>query len=234
MKVSLIRLALAIAVASFDANAFALTPYSFSDHPSQDGRCVGDHGVGEIDRSESACLKQVGELAKRVGPGLQLNFRNGTTRVYLNEDAKCQSIDADGCIKYQLTGYFPEHDLVLIEVDYWEGASWLLVRAGSGDAIEIVSPPHYSPDRRWLASVASGEGPSGPPNGMDIVPSMPDPSLKEWHYRTPDDGQWLYEFVGWEGNARVKLVASPLSGSKPDVSSFIERRNGEWRLTEPR
>jgi len=233
MKVYLMRLAIAAACLLLGANAFAFTPYSFSDHPSQDGRCVGDHGVGDLDRSEKACLEQVGELARRVGPGLQLNFRNGNTRVYLNEDAKCQSTDAEGCIKYQLTGYFSEHDLVLIQIDYWEGASWLLVRAATGDAIEIVAPPHYSPDKRWLASVASSIGPAGPPDGMDVVPSVPDPSLREWHYRTPDDGEWLYEFAGWDGNSRVKLLASSIGAPQRDVQSSIELRNGEWQLAEP-
>ena len=235
MKVLPIRLVIAAAAASlaFDANAFA-APYSVSDHPSQDGRCIGDRGVGDVDRSEKACLEQVGELARRVGLGLQLNFRNGKTRIYLNEEAKCQSSEAEGCVKYQLTGYFPEHDLVLIEVGHWEGASWLLVRANTGDATEIVAPPHYSPDRRWLASVASSIGPAGPLDGMDVVPSTPDPSLKGWHYRTPDDGDWLYEFAGWEGNTRVRLRASSLKNSQRSVSTSIERQNGDWHLREPR
>lgn len=236
MTVSLRRLAFAAATAVLliEADASAGVPYSFSDHPSQDGRCVGDQGVGETDRSENACLAQVGDLAQRVGHGLQLKFRNGKTRIYLNEEAKCQSNDADGCVKYQLTGYFAEHDLILIEVDYWEGASWLLVRAKTGEEVAIVAPPHYSPDRRWLVSVASSVGPAGPPNGMDIVPSIPSPSLKEWHYRIPDDGQWLYEFAGWEGNTRVKLLASSLSAPERNVASSIERRNGEWRLGDLR
>ncbi|WP_439401988.1 hypothetical protein ACNJYA_02705 [Bradyrhizobium sp. DASA03068] len=120
MMASLIRLATIATFAFFliYATASAGVPYSFSDHPSQDGRCVGDQGVGEIDRSEKACLAQVGDLAQRVGLGLQVKFRNGKTRIYLDEEAKCQSNDADGCIKYQLTGYFPEHELILIEVDY--------------------------------------------------------------------------------------------------------------------
>ena len=170
---------------------------------------------------------------QRVGPGLQLKFRNGKTRIYLNEEAKCQSDDADGCIKYQLTGYFPEHDLILIEVSYWEGVSWLLIWANAGDETEIVAPPHYSPDRRWLASVASGEGPSGPPDGMDVVPSTPNASLKGWHYRTPDDGQWLYEFAGWDGSSRIKLLASSLRAPQRSVPTSIERRDGEWHLREP-
>jgi hypothetical protein len=213
--------------------AAAWPPYSISDHPSQDGRCVGDNGVGDLDRSEEACLEQVGELAQRVGPGLQLKFRNGLTRIYLNEDSKCQSNDANGCIKYQLTGYFPEHDLFLIEVDYLEGVSWLLVWANAGDYAAIVAPPHYSPDRRWLASVASSEGPSGPSSGMDVVPSTPNPALKRWRYRIPDDGQWLYEFAGWEGDTRIKLLASSLTAPQRSVPTSIEHWNGEWHLREP-
>lgn len=136
-------------------------------------------------------------------------------------------------MKYQLTGYFPEHNIILIEVDYWEGVSWLLVWANTGDSIAIVAPSHYSPDKRWLASVASAEGPSGPPNGMDIVPSRRAPSLKEWHYRIPDDEKWLYEFAGWEGNTRVKLLASSLGAPQRNATTSIERRDNEWHFQEP-
>jgi hypothetical protein len=215
------------------AAALANPPkYSVSDHPSQDGRCAGDKGVGDLDRSEPACLQQVSELARRVGPALQLKFRNGLTRVYANEDAKCQSDEAKGCVKYQLAGYFPSHDLLLIEVDHWEGASWLLVRAGTGDASEIVAPPHYSPGKRWLVSVASSVGPSGPSDGIDVLPAASD-HLKEWHYRRPDDDQWMYEFVSWEGDDRVKLSATSTQTPTLRKRAFVERRNGAWHLAGP-
>ena len=233
----MIRVAItaAAAILSSLAAASATPPnYSLSDHPSQDGRCIGDKGVGDLDRSEQACLEQISELAQRVGPGLQLKFRNGLTRVYLNEDAKCRSAEAEGCVKYRLTGYFPKHDLILIEVGYWEGGNWLLVRADAGQASEIVAPPHYSPSERWLVSVASGPGPAGPPDGIDIVPATSDPSLKEWHYRVPDDGQWLYEFAGWNGDGRVKLLATSLEAPLRHVPASVERRNGSWHLSEPK
>jgi hypothetical protein len=234
----MIRVAIAVttAVLFSCATASAVPPkYSFSDRPSQDGRCIGDNGIGDLDRSERACLQQIGEVVQRVGPGLQLKFRNGLTRVYLNEDAKCQSDEAKGCVKYQLTGYFANHGLLLIEVDYWEGASWLLVRADSGNVSEIVSPPHYSPSKRWLVSVASSIGPSGPPDGIDIVPAANDPSLKEWHYRVPDDDQWLYEFAGWGGDDRVKLLAtSTRTPKKKIMAAAVERRNGNWHFTGPK
>jgi hypothetical protein len=208
--------------------------YSLSDHPSQDGRCIGDKGVGDIDRSEPACLAQMGELARRAGPGLQLKFRNGLTRVYVNEDAKCRSDEAKGCVKYQLTGYFPEHDLLLIEIDYREGASWLLVRAATGSASEVVSPPHYSPGKHWLVAVASGIGPSGSPDGIDVVPTTNDPSLREWPYRIPDDDQWLYEFAGWDGDDRVKLLATSTGTLTKRATAMVERRNGNWHFKGPK
>jgi hypothetical protein len=233
----MIRVAISatIAVLFSFASASAVPPtYSSLDHPSQDGRCIGDNSVGDLDRSERACLKQTGELAQRVGPGLQLKFRNGLTRVYYNEDAKCQTDEAKGCVKYQLTGYFPNHDLLLIEVDYWEGVSWLLVRADTGNVSAIVSPPHYSPSKRWLVSVASSIGPSGPPNGIDIVPVGSDPSFREWHYRVPDDVQWLYEFAGWDGDDRVKLLATSTGTPSKRAAASVEHRNGTWHFKWPK
>ena len=236
-KTSMIRVAISatIAVLLSCTTALADPPkYSLSDHPSQDGRCVGDTGVGDLDRSEPACLKQIGELAERVGPGLQLKFRNGLTRVYLNEDVKCQTPEAEGCVKYRLAGYFPEHDLLLIEVGYWEDGSWLLVRADSGKTSEIVAPPHYSPSKHWLASVASSIGPSGPPDGIDIVPATFDISVKEWHYRSPDDDPWLYEFAGWDGDDRVKLSVTSTVGPAKRTTASVELQNGEWHLAGPK
>jgi hypothetical protein len=235
-KIAMIRVALTATAALFScATALADPPtFSLSDRPSQDGRCIGDKGVGDLDRSERACLEQVGDLGRRVGPGLQLKFRNGLARVYLNEDAKCQTPKAEGCVKYRLTGYFPKHDLLLIEVGYWEGGSWLLVHVDSGKTSEIVAPPHYSPGKLWLVSVASGVGPSGPPDGIDIVPATSDPSLKEWHYRSPDDDQWLYEFAGWEGDDHVELVATSTETPTKRVTAFVERRNGDWHLAGPK
>jgi hypothetical protein len=236
-KTAMIRVAISATAALLLSCITALAEppkYSLSDHPSQDGRCIGDTGVGDLDRSEPACLKQIGELAERVGPGLQLKFRDGSTRVYLNEDAKCQAPEPEGCAKYRLTGYFPEHDLLLIEVGYWEGGSWLLVRADTGRTSEIVAPPHYSPNKHWLASVASSIGPSGPPDGIDIVPATSDTSVKEWHYRSPDDDPWLYEFSGWDGDNRVKLFARSTETPKKRKPASIERRNGTWHLTGPK
>jgi hypothetical protein len=48
--------------------------------------------------------------------------------------------------------------LIPIEVGYWEGVSWLLMRGETGNASEIVAPPHYSPSERWLVLAIHHDG----------------------------------------------------------------------------
>ncbi|GLH81452.1 hypothetical protein SSBR45G_63610 [Bradyrhizobium sp. SSBR45G] len=201
--------------------------FAVVDQPSQDGRCNGDNGKGDLDRSEAACLEQIPDLAQRRDGALKLTFRNGRTRVYRNQDAKCAS-DDKACVKYQLTGYFPDHDLLLLERGRPEGIDWLLVRADMGDEIGIVAPPHYSPERRWLVSVASRLDGSSLPDGIDIIPAKRDRTLKDWHYRTPEDGKWRYEFDRWDSEDQIVLSAKPLEDTAPPRPVAIHRKKSEW------
>jgi hypothetical protein len=204
--------------------------YSLSDHPSQDGRCEGDVGIGDLDRSEEACLRQVPQIVERRGSFLQLKFGNGYTRIYSDEVAVCESDQPDNCVRYKLAGFFPRHGLLLIEMSYWEGVEWLLVQTQNGEATKILAPPHYSPHEKWLVSVSASEGPSGGGNGIDIVPTEPGQIAGGWHYRVPDDGDALYEFIGWEGDERVKLTRTSLKEPTTPHPAQVDRVNGIWRL----
>jgi hypothetical protein len=107
-------------------------PHSFSAHPSQDGRCRGDTGQGDTDRSEKACLEQLIGIAARVGESLRLTFQNGNGRVYASRSAGCDQGNIDDCVSYKLSGYFPKHGLLLIMIGYYEGVEWMLVRLDRG------------------------------------------------------------------------------------------------------
>jgi hypothetical protein len=212
-------------------------PYAVSDHPSQDGRCRGDTGAADLDRSEKACLQQLTGIATRQGKALRLKFPNGG-RVYKNRSAGCeQGNNADNCVEYQLTGYFARHGILLIQVGYYEGVEWMLVRLNGGKEVKIVAPPYYSPHEKWLASACWSEGPSGCGNGIDIVPTTTDQTTREWHYRVPDSDYALYEFVGWDGDDRVKLNvtfhANGDSGALKTVPASVDRVGGAWQLKLP-
>jgi len=210
-------------------------PYAMSDHPSQDGRCEGDTGKADLDRSEKACLQQLKDVASRKGKLLRLKFRDGSRRNYINRPSEELKGREDDAIEYKLTGYFPKLDLVLLEIGYWEGAQWMLVRLDSGKETKLHAPPHLSPGQEWLFSVCSSDGPSGCGNGMDIVPAGPDPKRHEWHYLVPDNDYTLYEFEGWDGDNRVKLTATFDAGDglKPFPAS-LECVNGVWHLELPK
>jgi hypothetical protein len=156
------------------AQTLAPGSYSLSNHPSQDGRCKGDMGIGDLDRMEKVCLDQLPDVMKRHGDALHLRFRNGSTRIYNNKSTGCDTGNDSDCIKYQVVGYFPRHSLLLLEMGYYEGVRWRIVGIQTGEEINILAPPHYSPNEKWLVSVSASIGPAGGGNGIDIVPTMLD------------------------------------------------------------
>ena len=208
--------------------------YAFSAHPSQDGRCRGDTGHGDTDRSEKACLAELTGVATRDGDTLLLTFRNGRSKAYVNRLKECEQGE-EGCIEYKLTGYFPKHELALIKIGYYEGAEWMLVRLDDGKETTIVLPPHYSAHENWLVSVCSSDGPAGCENGIDIVPTRPDQTRGEWHCRVLPIDYTLYEFAGWDGDERVKLTVTFRVGSElKTFPASVDLIAGRWRLKLPK
>jgi hypothetical protein len=236
MSMNSLFILLFVAVASLAGPAAAQEhpPYSFTDHPSQDGRCQGDTGVGDLDRSEKACLEQLTGVAAREGRTLRLTLGDGSSKVYADRREGCEATTGD-CINYELAGYFPKHRMVLLQISYYEGAEWRLVRLDGGKEAKVVVPPHYSPRQKWLVAACSGDGPSGCDNGIDIVPTLPDRAASEWHYRPPDNGYELFEFAGWDGDARVKLTVTFHVGKElKTFPASVDLVDGKWRLKMPK
>jgi hypothetical protein len=162
-------------------------------------------GWGFSEALEQKCISQTGSSAARDGDRLQLKFRDGTTRFYRDSLKEACDEDQRNCVEYMLYDYFREHELFLIRVMYCEADEWRLIRQLNGAEEQIVGPPRYSPDRKWLAAVHWSEGapaPRGPDdngnNGIDIVPSAFDPALQSFHYRP--ENYAFFEFVRWNGN----------------------------------
>lgn len=198
---------------------------------------------------ERKCIAQTGSFAARDGDSLHLKFRDGTKRTYQDKpyrDNEERSCDLDepyaSCRGYLLYDYFPEHQLFLVGVTCWESEEWHLVRRMNGAEELIVAPPRYSPDRKWLAAVHWSEGPLSPcgpgdngNNGIDIVPSAPDPATPPFHYRT--ESYALFEFVRWDGNDRL-LTRVTLPGATKDSQNQqfpveVVRESGAWHLKWP-
>jgi len=235
-KCILVLSLLAASLLTGRAAAQDFPPYAMSKHPSQDGRCRSDTGAADLDRSEKACLAQLTGIATRQGNALRLKLQNGKSRIYRNRTKGCEQGTSADCISYELTGYFAKHGLLLIQIGYYEGVEWMLVRLDNGRATKIVVPPYYSPHERWLASACWSEGPSGCENGIDIVPTISDETAREWHYRVPNGEYALYEFLGWDGDERVKLNVTFHIGGSGDLTTLpasVDRVDGVWQLKLP-
>ena len=237
---ALLLLAACLLASPVAAQEFPFPHYAVTAHPSQDGRCRGDPGKADLDRSEKACLAQLASIATRKPDTLRVKFQNGSSRTYRDKPRECEGANAySDCVRYQLTGYFAKHGLLLIEIDYYEGVEWMLVRLDSGQETKIVAPPHYSPDENWLASACWSDGPSSCENGIDIVPTMPDHTARDWHYRPPNEDYLLSEFVGWDGDNRVNLsmtfhAGGQAAGDLITMPAAVERVDGAWQLKLPR
>jgi len=211
-----------------------LPAYSVSKHPSQDGRCRGDSGSGDLDRSEKTCLEQLSGVAMRQGETLHLTLQDGNSKAYVNQAEGCESASGD-CIDYKLSGYFPRHGLILLQIGHYEGVEWMLVRLDGGEETKILAPPHYSPREKFLVSVCWSDGPSSCGNGIDIVATQPDKTTPDWHYRPPANGYELFELAGWDGDERVKLTVTFHVGRDLKTRpAWVDFTDGRWRLKMPK
>jgi hypothetical protein len=226
---------IALSFVAHPVTAMADIPYAMSAHPSQDGRCEGDTGKADLDRDEQACLAQLKDIVQRNGKVLNITFRDGSSRAYVTRLPDDLPGHEDDSVEYELVGYFPEHGLLLIQIGYYEGVEWMLLRLDRGTETKIHAPPHYSPSRRWLFSVCSGDGPSGCGNGMEIVAVTSELKIGGWRYLVPDDDYTSYEFAGWDGDDRVNLIATfKVEDKMKSFPASIERVNNIWRLKLPK
>jgi hypothetical protein len=187
---------------------------------------------------ETKCLSLAKPYAARRGKQLRLTLRNGAAKTYRDtlEEKDCNQSPA-GCWDYILYDWFPEHRLFLVNKSVEESDEWMLVSQLNGREEEIIAPPHYSPDRKWLAAVYYWTHGADAESGIDIVPAALSPALPPFHYRPK--GRALLEFVRWDGSDR--LVTKVTVGGPPDSPQPPEtfpvdvvRENGAWRLKWPR
>ncbi|MBR0756568.1 hypothetical protein JQ604_30690 [Bradyrhizobium jicamae] len=183
--------------------------------------------------SEKACIAKTKSLTARRGGELRLKLANGAMKLYKDNQTKaaCAGASYESCKSYMLYDYFPEHGLLLVHVMYYESDEWLLVRQQDGRQEQIVAPPRYSPDRKWLASVFWTDGPSDGNNGIDILPASGESIEQAFHYRS--EGYELWEYVGWESDDRLSVKVTWRVGSDPELATWpaeVVRVNGKWQL----
>jgi hypothetical protein len=185
------------------------------------------------DKEEAKCLRQLANVARRDGNHLRLTLANGQTKTFTTTQAACKANLYEKCLVYRLTGYFARHRQFLVDVGFLNhGGTTFLVSYRTGNHIRLDAPPHYSPTGKRLAAISASEGDD--PNSIEILTAT-DPPKSEWRYVVPIGEYALYEFVGWDGDERLKLAVTTRIGGKFHQSLSVEaiRTPNGWSLTQP-
>jgi hypothetical protein len=125
----------------------------------------------------------------------------------------------------------PQRKIFVVEIIYFESNEWLLIWQQNGKAEKVVAPPHYSPDKKWLASVYATEGPDDGNNGIDIVPSGFGSAKPSFHYRPREYEMW--SLLGWDGNERLAVTVELYVNNNPKSVTWpaeVIRAKGAWQL----
>jgi len=175
-------------------------------------------------KSEAACLKRLIDIVSRKGDLLRVKLQNGKTKIYKSESQACRDNVVEKCVSYRLKGFFPTHQLILIQRAVYEGAPQdLLLSRKTGSELEIMGPPRFSASGIRFVSAGCDEE-EAMFCGLGIWSIESDPAKLEWRY----NGAGL-EFKEWRGDDHVNLSVEQWNGNKSSVTGAeLSRTNGKW------
>jgi hypothetical protein len=204
--------------------------------PDTAARCTYPNSidVAAMENAERICLARLRGLATRSGASLSLTLHNGTTKTFNSDYKACQDGDADTCIQYWFRAHLPAQQAVLLQADEYESGATLFVSLRSGNVMILDDEPHFSPSGERFAIVKGSE--SERDNDIAIYTAKSDPPALEFAYSSPEQTYASYSFVGWEGDARIRLkvLTREKAGTDPkDFDTQAVRTEAGWRLEGP-
>jgi len=170
--------------------------------------------------AEAGVLALTRGAARREADTLILTRENGRT-VSLADTPTCQREDYDvHCARYRLAAWLPSRHAFVVDVLRYEGGSYLLIDARSGDRLGIASPPHFTPDGTRFATFDSDE--ENAADGIRIWVAHGQGFVSEWNL------QQSAEFVRWDGDDR--LLVNVTDPKRPARPAAIARSGAGWKL----
>jgi len=184
---------------------------------------------------EKDCLAKLNGLADRKGNVLRLKLENGTEKTFRENRQACDAHDAEECLRYDLRAYLPAQHAYVVKWSGYEESGSLVISTKTGHSVELDSLPQFSPSGRWFASVNVNQIDESQ-YAFGIWSTTPDGPQQVFRYSarmTQPDEHW--EFVGWDGDDRIKLKVSinPGSGQMREMETSAVRTAQGWRLNWP-
>jgi hypothetical protein len=169
---------------------------------------------------EAAAIARNGARAQREGNTLRLMA--GAQPVEL-EDNLCETEPVSDCIRYSLVDYLADYRLFVVQLQYWEGDSYWLVDAYSGERLGLEGYPWLSPDRTHFVTVTGDEA-GYVFNGFEIWHISRYGLERQWrHAHQPNRGSPLWFcLVRWIDERTVVLRAKTLVDEPGSAGTTLE------------
>ena len=184
---------------------------------------------------EADCLSKLKGLAKRNGDALTLTLENGKSTTIRGNKRACGTDDDDKCLIQTLRAYLPAQKIFVVQWNESEDEGAAVFSATTGKSVGLGSLPEFSPDGQTFVSVDRDEM-----NGRDYdvaIWSVTQGTVKEeFRYKAPEsDSLESWEFLGFDGNDRIKLKVSvsPAGGTMQVKETEAVRKGRGWALNWP-
>jgi hypothetical protein len=164
---------------------------------------------------------------------LRLTLQGGKAKSFANDNS-----DGDAYRKYSIEAFYPQWNIAIIGVDYYEGGDVLVVSTSTGSSVTPLAWPHFSPSGKEFVAVTSCQA-YFCTDGVEIWSTAVDPPMRVYH-RDPEAHRWHW-FGGWEGDDQLSLWVSqivPPEDSRDDRPPKDAKRAGvvrsgqDWKLID--
>lgn len=200
--------------------------------------CVEDGDKDDAGRAadEALCLNLTGGAVRRDGDKLVLRRANGAEIVFDSNPAACAGDDVENCHVVSLVALDAGRGFAVIEEGFYEALAVNLVDLKSGDKVDILARPHFSPSGDQLVAVIADL--MNEPDYEILVYDLKQAPFRRvfeakrgtaGKYARADKAAAMFDFAGWIGEDRVRLAV--VNDEQKDIgAAFLDRANGKWRL----
>jgi hypothetical protein len=181
---------------------------------------------------EELCLSQLRQSASRTGELLTLRLENGQSKTYRDNQKACDEDDSENCIHYSLGGYHPQAHVYSILIRYYEGSTFELVNARTGNTLKFSGLAYSSPDGSNFL-VIDDDLAYGGEYDIAVGSTATDPPSLVWQQSTAD-GPVEWQLKRWIDNDHAALRVLPADGTHTcahqDCDALLVRSNNNWTI----
>lgn len=184
-------------------------------------------------KDEKGCIKQFPSVFVRKKNVLRLKLQNGKAKTFTNDNS-----DSHAYRNYSVAAFYPQLNVAIIAVGYYEGGDVLVVNRSTGSIVTPLAWPHFSPGGKEFAAVTSCQS-DYCTDGVEIWSTAVDPPTRV--YQSDRKAERWYWFDGWGNDDQLNLwvsqVVPPEDGSddrppKDAKRTGVVRNSQGWQLMD--